>query len=124
MVCSETTKTELQAGTWTNSSGFFNTKNIFLETDEVKAGAGTNYIILGDDDEEIIRSSDSKRIHAEESCALIIFATNITKRNNLVDDIESIFVASSKALKLLSGKPSARRTRYIREFIINLTTKS
>ncbi len=124
MVCSETTKTELKAGTWTNSSAFLNTDDIFLETDTIEAGEGTNYIILGDDSEDIERSSDGVRIYATETCSLKIFSTNTTKRDKIISDIENIFVASAEALRLVSGTPSARRGRYIREYNVELTTKS
>lgn len=119
MVCSETVKTELEAGTWTN---YGSTPKIFTEDDEV--GPLENYIRLGDDSEEIERSSDGVRIHAIETCSLKLFASDTDNRDNMVSDIEAIFVASSEALLLRNGTPSARRGRYIREFNVELTTKS
>ena len=44
--------------------------------------------------------------------------------DNIIDDIEAIFVASSEDLRLRNGTPSARRGRYIREFMVDLVTKS
>ena len=121
MVCSETAQTVLEAGTWTNA---VTAPNIFGETDEIQAGEGTNYIVLGEDTEDIERSSDGTRIHAFETCTLKLFSTNTIKRGKYIADIEAIFKASSQAIRLRSGTPSARRGRYIREYLVELTTTS
>ena len=119
MVCSETTKTILDAGTWTN---FDSTPKIFTEDQEI--GALEDYMYVGEDTEDIMRSSDGTRIHAFETCALKLFSPNTTNRDNIIADIEAIFKASSQAIRLKSGNPSAVRDKYIREYNVELTTTS
>lgn len=119
MVCSETTKTVLDAGTWTN---FGSTPKIFTEAQEI--GALEDYIYVGEDTEDIHRSSDDTRIYANETCSLKLFSPNTTNRDNIIADIEAIFKASSEGIKLKSGNPSAVRDKYIREFIVELITTS
>ena len=113
---SETAKTELEAGTWSNFTDTI--PPIYLEIEKVHAK--NEWIQFYGDRENPVYAANDSIIFSKYECNIEIHARNRTDLDNMMIDIKNILRVSDENLTIMNLRDMSKRSKYKKTGIIKL----